>query len=248
MAWSPDKKQIAAVAAPDDGKEAVFEKATLVIADATTGSIDRTLNTNVGDRRGLTWSPDGKTITFIDFAPKHFAHRVALVPAAGGPCRHPLDDLRATPETGLSAIRWLNDSRRFLVPVFESTRCRLLKVDTESGAIERLAPSVHNFWSYSTSADGETLALGAEGAHSPPDVVVSKAGKEPVKLTDLNPQLSALRLGDVSALSWKNKRDGNTVFGVLITPPDFVRGTPRPTVVQLHGGPQDSWWEGWIVT
>jgi len=47
---------------------------------------------------------------------------------------------------------------------------------------------------------------------------------------------------------WKNKRDGKTVFGVLITPPDSVRGAPRPTVVQLHGGPQDSWWDGWIGT
>jgi dipeptidyl aminopeptidase/acylaminoacyl peptidase len=248
MAWSPDTKEIAVVAAPDDTHNAIVERATLVIVDAKTGSLARTLSTNVGDRHGLAWSPDGKSIAFIDFAPKHFAHRLALVPAAGGSCRHPLDDFRATPETGFSAVRWLNDSRHLLVPVFESTHCRLLRVDTEGGAIEHLAPSVRNFWSSSSSADGRTVAVGAEDAHSPPDVVVLKAGKEPVKLTDLNPQLSALRLGDVSEVSWKNKRDGKTVFGVLITPPDFVRGAPRPTVVQLHGGPQDSWWDGWIGT
>jgi dipeptidyl aminopeptidase/acylaminoacyl peptidase len=248
MAWSPDKKEIAVVAAPDDQHDAVLEKATLVIVDAKTGSVARTLSTNVGDREGLAWSPDGKTIAFIDFAPKHFAHRLALVPAVGGPCRHPLGDFRATPETGFSAIRWLNDSRHLLVPVFESTRCRLLRVDSQGGPIERLAPSVHNFWSYSSSADGETLALGAEDAHTPPNVVVLKAGREPVRLTDLNPQLSALRLGTVSEVSWKNKRDGKTVFGVLITPPGFVRGAPRPTVVQLHGGPQWTWWDGWVGT
>jgi dipeptidyl aminopeptidase/acylaminoacyl peptidase len=248
MAWSPDKKELALVSAPDDGKDAVFEKATLVIVNSETGSIARTLSTNVGDREGLTWSPDGRTITFIDFAPKHFAHRLALVPAVGGPCRHPLNDFRATPETGFAAIRWLSDSRHLLAPVLESTRCRLLRVDTEGGPIERLAPSVHNFWSYSASADGETVALGAEHAHSPPEVVVLRAGREPVRLTDLNPQLSALRLGTVSEVSWKNKRDGKTVFGVLITPPDFVAGAPRPTVVQLHGGPQWAWWDGWVGT
>ncbi len=248
MAWSPDKREIAAVTAPDDKHNSVFEKATLVVVDAKTGSIARTLSTNVGDRKGLTWSPDGKTISFIDFAPKHFAHRLALVPAAGGPCRHPLDDFRATPETAFSAIRWQSDSRHLLVPVFEATRCRLLRVDTQRGEIVRLAESVHNFWSYSASADGETLALGAEDGHGPPNVVVLKAGHAPVKLTDMNPQLSARRLGTVSEVSWKNRQDGKTIFGVLITPPDFVRGVPRPTVVQLHGGPQDSWWDGWIGT
>src|SRR4051794_21622087 len=248
MAWSPDRKEIATVAAPDDTHNAIVDKATLVIVDAKIGSVARTLSTNVGDRKGLAWSPGGKTIAFIDFAPKHFAHRIALVPAAGGPCRHPLDDFRATPETGFSAVRWLDDARHLLVPVFEATHCRLLRVDTEGGAIERLAPSVRNFWSYSSGADGETIAMGAEDGHSPPNVVVLKAGHAPVKLTDLNPQLSALRLGTVSEVSWKNKQDGKTVFGVLITPPDFVRGSPRPTVVQLHGGPQDSWWDGWIGT
>ena len=73
MAWSPDKKEFAVVAAPDDGHDAILEKATLVIVNSETGSNTRTLRTNVGDREGLTWSPDGKTITFIDFAPKHFA-------------------------------------------------------------------------------------------------------------------------------------------------------------------------------
>ena len=249
MAWSPNKKEIAVVAAPDDGKDAIFEKATLVIVDAKTGSIARTLSTNVGDRKGITWSPDGKTITFIDFAPKHFAHRLALVPATGGPCRHPLDDFRATPETGFSAIRWRSDSRHLLVPVFESTRCRLLRVDTEGGAIERLAPSVRNFWSYRASADGETLAMGAEGGHSPPNVVVLKAGKEPVKLTDLNPQLSALRLGTVSEVSLEEQAGRqDSVWGLDHASPDYVRGALRPTVVQLHGGPQDSWWDGWIGT
>ena len=81
------------------------------------------------------------------------------------------------------------------------------------GAIERLAPSVRNSWSFSASADGATIAIGAEDGHSPPNVVVLKAGQEPVKLTDLNPQLSAVRLGNVSEVSWKNKRDGRTVFG-----------------------------------
>src|SRR5262249_28390007 len=114
VAWSPDTKEIAVVAAPDDTHNAIVKKATLVIVDAKTGSLARTLSTNVGARKGLAWSPDGKTLSFIDFAPKHFAHRLALVSAAGGRCRHPLDDFRATPETGFSAVRWLNDSRHLL--------------------------------------------------------------------------------------------------------------------------------------
>jgi dipeptidyl aminopeptidase/acylaminoacyl peptidase len=123
-----------------------------------------------------------------------------------------------------------------------------LRVDTRDGSIGRLAESVQNFWSYSASADGRTIALGAEDAHSPPNVVLCKEGKRPVKLTDLNPQLSSFRLGNVQEISWKNKRDGKTIYGVLITPADFVRGQTRATIVELHGGPQGMWWNGWEGT
>jgi dipeptidyl aminopeptidase/acylaminoacyl peptidase len=70
----------------------------------------------------------------------------------------------------------------------------------------RLAPAPDGsqiaFQSYSSSALGKTTLLGAEDARTPPDVMVLKAGREPVRLTDFNPQLSALRLGEVSEVSW----------------------------------------------
>ena len=37
---------------------------------------------------------------------------------------------------------------------------------------------------------------------------------------------------------WQNE-DGETLYGVLVTPPG-AEGRPLPMVVQLHGGPQES--------
>jgi dipeptidyl aminopeptidase/acylaminoacyl peptidase len=248
MDWRPGTSEFAAIVAPTDDLDDIFERAKLVIVDRATGTTKKSLSEQVADREGLAWSPDGKTIAFLEFTPKHFAYRLALVDATGGPSRYPLSDYRGTPETSFSTIRWSSDSRHLLVPTFETTRCRLLSIDTTTGSIQRLAESVHNFWSYSASDDGRTIAIGAENAYSPPDVVVLNDGQEPVKLTELNPQLSAFGLGNVTDISWKNKRDGKTIFGVLITPADLVCGQPRAAVVQLHGGPQAMWWNGWLGT
>ena len=106
-------------------------------------------------------------------------------------CRYPLDNYPGTPETGSANIHWMQDSRHLLVSTFEGTRCRLLRVDTAGGSMERLAAAVQNFWSYSASADGRTIAIGAEDAHAPPNVVILRDCRQPVRLTELNPQLSA---------------------------------------------------------
>ncbi len=253
FAWSPSGSQFAATVAPSGNLNESFEHARLVIVDRRSGSIQRTLSEKVSDREGLDWSPDGKQIAFFEFAPKHFAYRLAVVDTTGGPCRYPLEHHVGTPEAGFSQIAFLRDSRHLLVPTFEKTRMRLISVDTVGGSIEHLADSVDNFWSYSATSDAKTIAIGAENGHSPPNVVVLKSDQKPLpqkthRLTDLNPQLAACRLGNVSELAWTNQHDGKNIYGVVITPADFVAGTPRPTVVVLHGGPQSMWWNGWIGT
>jgi dipeptidyl aminopeptidase/acylaminoacyl peptidase len=61
-------------------------------------------------------------------------------------------------------------------------------------------------------------------------------GRQPRRLTDLNGYVSAIHLGDVRQVRWKN--EGFDENGVLTYPPDYVAGRRYPLVLQIHGWPQ----------
>jgi dipeptidyl aminopeptidase/acylaminoacyl peptidase len=79
-----------------------------------------------------------------------------------------------------------------------------------------------------------------ETAQAPADVYVSDASfASPVKLTDLNPQVRGLALGETEVVSWKSA-DGTPVEGVLLKPVGYRAGTRYPLLVEVHGGPTGS--------
>jgi dipeptidyl aminopeptidase/acylaminoacyl peptidase len=244
FSWAPDSKQFAVALAATSDPDDVFKETALVVVDRKSGEV-RTLSTNVGGGLNLAWSRDGKTIAFPEFTQKKIARRLALIPATGGKCRYLLDDYRGYP---LDPIQWSADSRHLWVRTFERTRVQLLRVDVVKGDLERRASEVQNFWAFATSADDRTIVLTAETGQVPPNLVVLTKGKMPRTLTDMNPQLAELRLGTVREIQWKSTKDGRILYGVLVTPPGYRAGTPSPTIVELHGGPQGMWWSGWLGT
>jgi dipeptidyl aminopeptidase/acylaminoacyl peptidase len=94
------------------------------------------------------------------------------------------------------------------------------------------------------SADGRILAFVAEKADSPPDVWSLTTDQPPRQLTNFNPQIASLKLGNVSNVTWTNRKDGQALHGVLVTPADFKSGHLYPTIVEVHPG-NDAWWFGW---
>jgi len=244
--WSPNGVDFAAVLSPSNDMDEVDADSKLVMIDRTTGTVKRTLSDKVNSwMRGNSWSPDGTTIAFFEYTGTTFACRLALVNATNGERRYLLGDYQGTPEDYFAPLKWTNDSRYLFVSAIEGTRSRLLRVDTTNGSFQRLTESMTNCWSSSLSADCQTIAVSADDGSSPADVFILKAGQEPTRLTDLNSRLSTLRLGKVSEIRWTSRRDGKTIYGVLITPDDFVPGKPRKTIVQLHGGVQWLWFNGW---
>lgn len=90
-------------------------------------------------------------------------------------------------------------------------------------------------------ADGAVVKTGdswqlriAEALNQPPDVVASRADGRIVRLTDLNPQFSAVTWGSMRAFAWKDAR-GRSWEGGLMVPADFDPKARHALVIQSYG-------------
>ncbi|MGA3167829.1 MAG: S9 family peptidase [Terriglobia bacterium] len=241
FAWSPDGTELAVRAASTPRNDDVYWQARLLVVRRLTGEIVRTLSENAaGDAR---WSPDGQAIAFEEYSPTRIASWLAVLPAAGGTARPLLKDYAGT----VRDYQWEEDSKHLVVEVNARTHDQFLRVDSEDGSMSALpAETALPAQDFASSRTGRVLAYARGLGDSPPDVWAFMVGGKPGKLTNLNPQVKDWRLGAVQEISWKSTKDSATIYGVLVTPPDFKPSQAYPTIVEIHGGPEWAWWSGWL--
>jgi dipeptidyl aminopeptidase/acylaminoacyl peptidase len=96
------------------------------------------------------------------------------------------------------------------------------------------------------------MALAAESAAHPREVYwlagpqTGVAGG-PRRLTDHNPWLATKRLAPQEVVTW-TARDGLELEGLLIRPLDEQRGRRYPLILNVHGGPEAHYADGWLTS
>jgi dipeptidyl aminopeptidase/acylaminoacyl peptidase len=244
FAWSPDGSELALRVSPTPRKDDVYWSSSLVVVRRLTGEIVRTLAKDPPVAgMGLRWSPDGKSVAFGQFTPNLIANWPTVIPAGGGDAR-PL--LKGYPGT-IRGVEWEPDSVHLVAESNERTRDHFVRIDSTTGAVTQLPiETALPGDDFTLSADGRTVAYAYETGDTPREAWAFTIGEKPRRLTHLHPQVAGWRLGQVKEISWKNPKDGQTIYGVLVTPPDFKSGRTYPTIVEVHGGPEWAWWSGWL--
>jgi len=246
FAWSPDGRELALIVSSTPRQDDILWRCSLVVVSRTEKAVVRKLSDSVGHPEAgvfasMEWSPNGRTICFTEYTPLNIGTWLTLVPARGGPLRRLLKDYKGT----VRKVGWYPDSYHLIADCRSGVRTELIRIDTESESMTRLAGICAKHPEFSLSVDAHTVVYLGETPYSANDVWVLERGSKPLCLTNLHPQLSSLILGDAQEISWKSGRDGRTICGLVITPPDFKIGESQPTIVHIHGGPPWSWWMGW---
>jgi dipeptidyl aminopeptidase/acylaminoacyl peptidase len=239
FAWLADGSELALQVAQTPRTDDNDWHSKLVIVRRLTGDIVRTLSENIGG--DPKWSPDGQTLAFHEYTPNRIATWLAVVPAAGGPARNLLKDYHGT----VWKVEWGPDSKTLVAESLEGTKARFLSIDASAATFTKLTEVVAGDADFTVSSDGGTLAYLQQPPDAPSDVWTLARGQSLRQLTKLNPQVASWRLGNAKEITWRSKKDGQTLYGVLLTPPDFKPGQPYPTIVEVHGGPELAWWFGW---
>jgi dipeptidyl aminopeptidase/acylaminoacyl peptidase len=236
--WSPDGKQLALRVSKSAQPLQFWYRNKVAIVDASTGKIERWVNERAGPI-DVRWSPDGKTLAFAKLSPSGISNLPVLASNEGGE-RLVGEKYRGT----IWSMRWRN-AKELIAEGIEGTSAKLLAISSETGNIRPLGSLMAEGPDLSVSADGRTVAYIGQEFSSPSNVWVLDASGHPQKLTNLHPQVSSWKLGGAREVNWKNKKDGATIFGILVLPSDYAEGKRYPLVVDIHGGPEWAWWSGW---
>jgi dipeptidyl aminopeptidase/acylaminoacyl peptidase len=241
VTWSPDGKQLALRISKTPRMVDYWWRNKVVIVDEANAKITHTVS-ETANATEIRWSPNGQKISFGESTPSGITFRPAVSSTLGGKVQMLDGGYHGT----IWDMRWKPDSRNLIAQSIEGTTSKFLNVDTETGKISELASTLGEVGPFSVSADGNTVAFVGQTFSSPSDIWILETGKSARQITHSHPQVADWNLGTAREISWKNKKDGKMIYGVLITPPGFVEGKRYPTVVQIHGGPEWAWWSGWM--
>jgi dipeptidyl aminopeptidase/acylaminoacyl peptidase len=241
FSWSPDGRELAYAAAPTSGFMSQYS--TRLYAVPAAGGTPRAIVDRPGMNTMPQFSPDGALVAFVSTngrAELMASRGLAVAPARGGPSAiraFGLDD------AWVSDIVWARDSRSVYVLTNDGKFAQgermfdqpIVRVFLDSGRAERVAGTAN--FSPSLTRDGARLAYRAVDGPTMGDVVVREtASGKTAKLTDVNPELRSLELGEQKVVSWKSF-DGMEIWGLLVSPPKRPTGRPVPLLVYCHGGP-----------
>ncbi len=233
-AWSPDGARIAFVSERAKDPDRTNNPDIFVI-DAKAGATAVRLTTFAGPDEGKpAWSPDGKTIAYVQGdEPRYYAYnlsRLAVIPATGGTPRVLTESL----DRAVSSPVWTRDGKAILVIVEDDRAQYLARVPSSGGAVEPLTTGRRVVNSPSLGSDGGA-AIVASTSSEPYEVFAVEDGKLR-KLTSQNAWSAGVAFAKVEDVTFTT-RDGATVNGLLSRPATAPAGEKLPLILWIHGGP-----------
>ena len=242
--WTPDGSRIVYSAAPAPDYFSQFH--SKIYSIPASGGPPQVLVDRDGMNARPQVSPDGRSVAFVSTDGR--AEMVSIwglhvVGTSGGPIKN----LSAQTGSWIGEFCWEPDSTSLLYIPNEGTGQRgehmfeqpIFRVSLD-GRTRSLTPGPFVHYALSLSRDGKRLAYRKVEPRTMGEVeVMTLADGQTRALTDVNPEIRELTLGEMKAIHWKSF-DGMEIWGLLLTPPGHTPGRPptmRPLVVYAHGGP-----------
>lgn len=183
----------------------------------------------------LTWSPDGKTLAFLQgVEPKYGQYgqdRLAITNVAAGATPQVLTD---SLDRAVTSYVFNKDSTEITATIDDDTTAYPITLNTRTHAIKKLSqgPAVV---SNLVSAAGHIAVLSSNDTS--PTEVYALEGDHLRKITKHTDAFVAqLKIGAVRDLLFKSA-DGTPIHGLVVEPPNFEPGRKYPTILYIHGGP-----------
>jgi dipeptidyl aminopeptidase/acylaminoacyl peptidase len=229
--WSPDSKRIA-FAATRDPDLSSGDTGNIYVVRLSDKYVKPLLD-KPGSNRNPVWSPDGSEIAYEAGGDYSFLNtHIAIVAADGGKPRAVATNF----DEDVHLSGWTAAGIYF--DAMQKTAAHLFRANPATGAFERVSsPDDLQLGAPSFTSDDARVAFTCAWPNTYAEVCISPVAKfsaQPV--TNLRDQLKGFHLASREVIQWKSK-DGATIEGILIKPPDFDASKKYPLLVVIHGGP-----------
>lgn len=236
--WSPDGKSIVSRVSPTPRLDDYWRVSKVVVFDATTGAIARTIEEHSG-YEPPSFSHDGNYIAFSRFTTRGITDVHIVKSLADGKEIRLEDKLPGT----VAQMLWAGPRDRLIVSEYVGAHTVAVEIDPANFTLTTLSGISVTSEDFHASRDGNTLAFLGDSPATPAEVYVLNKS-ESKALTATNPQVANWSIGTQREISWQNAKDHRTVYGAVVLPPGYQAGTRYKTVVHIHGGPEEAWTTG----
>jgi dipeptidyl aminopeptidase/acylaminoacyl peptidase len=244
MAWSPSGDRLAVAVAPTPSVDDSYMAKRVKVVDARTLEVVAEIG-NAGKLGQITWSPDGRRLAL---RAGHDIHdpidgRILVVASTGGAPVNILPDFQGKFEhiawTAADEIQFV--ASRGVESIFGRIR-------PDGSRLERLAGERGlAMGGFARSRDGQVALVASTPSH-PAELYVLAAGqREPQRVTDSNPWLADVALGEQRVVRYTARDGAFEIEGLLILPVGYQDGTRVPLIVTVHGGPEAHYLNGWLT-
>jgi dipeptidyl aminopeptidase/acylaminoacyl peptidase len=199
---------------------------------------------NTGWDGAPLYSPDGRSIAYISQATPGYEsdlRTLAVLDRASGKVTHLTD--RESFGDGVDDFRWSADSKRIVFEASREGRTPLYEVPALGGTPRELLRH-GTLGGFELARDGG-IVFGARRIEQPPELFALDAhGSAPRALTQLNRPVT--ETVDVRpATEFRVAGEGDyEIHGFLVTPHGFDPTRKYPLILNVHGGPQSQWTDG----
>ena len=238
--WSPEGNAIAYVS---NRSEAWADDLWLV--ELETGH-SRKLTANLHVMSTPIWSPDGSTIAFNAVRESEFWYGdqsdIYLLDVASGNVERLDMNTHVSDGNGGVRMAWAPDSRSIFFRYQWEGDANVWRIGIEGGVATKLTYEEGSFRNFSISGDGSAIAYVRSTPVSGGEVhVLDLAGGIPVRLTEWFRPYAGVTAPD--KISFR-ARDGKYILGYLYLPSDFNPEADYPALVQVHGGGNNAYGNG----
>lgn len=238
--WSPDGGTIAYVS--NRSKPWADD---VWLAELETG-VNRKLTAGLHVMSTPIWSPDGRLIAFNAVRESEFWYGdqsdIYLVTVATGDVERLDMNTHVSDGNGGVRMAWAPDSQSIFFRYQWEGDSNLWRVGVEGGVATKLTYEEGSFRNFSISGDGSAIVYVRSTPIRGGEVHVFRLdGGAPVRLTDWFRPYSAVRAP--RKISFRAK-DGKYILGYLYLPAAFDREAEYPALVQVHGGGNNAYGNG----
>jgi dipeptidyl aminopeptidase/acylaminoacyl peptidase len=242
--WSPDGSRIAAAVAPENTVDMSYMFKRIHLFDPASGTMTLLVE-NPGKLGKLAWSPDGSKLAFIA-AVAVWDSKEGSIFVIDRAAPKPFKQLRnysAGFEGTVIDIAW-KDNNSLLFTSEEGVDITLRELSLESGNNTVLIEGGRVVFG-GISHHSSLISFAASTPAHPRELYTWQNGNL-TRRTVSNDWLRNIRLARQERFVYKAK-DGLEITGILIYPLDYTAGKTYPLIVDIHGGPEAAYQNGWVT-